>query len=132
MPLVLYCLSCEQRSTRAQLRPECAEAVFRQELEADEDLRLNIVVYKKCLADKKTFCPHVPPGNARARDCLVAARNEEGFSSACRCGLGAAALGLQEMFEVAGGVGSGCLQAQRGAGQRAGGPHAVDGLGACV
>ncbi|WIA10935.1 hypothetical protein OEZ85_011100 [Tetradesmus obliquus] len=72
------------RSTRAQLRPECAEAVFRQELEADEDLRLNIVVYKKCLADKKTFCPHVPPGNARARDCLVAARNEEGFSSACR------------------------------------------------
>eukprot|EP00882_Tetradesmus_deserticola_P009845 GHRQ01010403.1.p1 GENE.GHRQ01010403.1~~GHRQ01010403.1.p1 ORF type:complete len:576 (+),score=223.19 GHRQ01010403.1:287-2014(+) len=72
------------RSTRAQLKSECAEAVFRQELEADEDLRLNIVVYRKCLSDKKRFCPDVAPGSSRARDCLVSARHEDGFSPACR------------------------------------------------
>lgn len=81
---MLVLLPCLQREARAKLKPECAEAVFSQELEADEDIRLNVKLFQKCLNDKKRFCPDVQPGNAKARDCLVAARNEQGFSAACR------------------------------------------------
>jgi Golgi apparatus protein 1 len=66
------------------LAPECRSEVFRHELEADDDIRLNVPLFQKCLADKKQFCPDVPPGNAKARDCLVQHRSEPGFSAPCR------------------------------------------------
>lgn len=65
--------------------------MFAQEAEADEDIRLNVRLFHKCLADKRRFCPDVAPGNAAARSCLLDARNEPGFSAACRCGRPAAA-----------------------------------------
>jgi Cysteine rich repeat len=75
-----------QRQNRAQLSWECAEEVFRQQLEADDDIRLNIRLFQKCLGDKKRFCADVQPGHAAARDCLVASRDMQGFTAPCRCG----------------------------------------------
>eukprot|EP00879_Flechtneria_rotunda_P002629 GHRR01002831.1.p1 GENE.GHRR01002831.1~~GHRR01002831.1.p1 ORF type:complete len:772 (+),score=213.92 GHRR01002831.1:193-2316(+) len=72
------------RDNPAQLSWECAEEVFRQQLEADDDIRLNVRLFKKCLGDKKRFCSDVEPGHAAARDCLVENRNEKGFTQACR------------------------------------------------
>lgn len=64
---------------------ECAEQLFKQELEADDDIRLSVRLYQRCLADKKRFCADVDPGHAEAKDCLIDHRNDEGFSAACRC-----------------------------------------------
>ncbi|KAF8068300.1 hypothetical protein HT031_001987 [Scenedesmus sp. PABB004] len=73
-----------QRQNRPSLSWECAEEVFRQQLEADDDIRLNVRLFQKCLADKKRFCADVQPGNAAARDCLVEHRNDRAFTPACR------------------------------------------------
>lgn len=66
------------------LNPECAQEVFRQQREADDDIRLNVPLFQKCLADKKQFCADVQPGHAAVRDCLVEHRDEPGFSPGCR------------------------------------------------
>eukprot|EP00878_Enallax_costatus_P020866 GHUV01022075.1.p1 GENE.GHUV01022075.1~~GHUV01022075.1.p1 ORF type:complete len:715 (+),score=210.45 GHUV01022075.1:1362-3506(+) len=63
---------------------ECAVEVFNQQLEADDDIRLNVRLFQKCLGDKKRFCQDVQPGHAAARDCLVAYRNDPTFTPACR------------------------------------------------
>lgn len=78
---VIHCL---QHKHKDSLNPECAQEVFRQQLEADQDIRLNVPLFQKCLADKKHFCADVAPGHAAVRDCLVDHRNEPGFSSSCR------------------------------------------------
>jgi hypothetical protein len=74
-----------QAKHKDKLNPECGQEVFRQQLEADDDIRLNIPLFQKCLADKKQFCPDVQPGHAAVRDCLVEHRQEPGFSQPCRC-----------------------------------------------
>jgi hypothetical protein len=73
-----------QRDNRDKLSPACGEEVFRQALEAEDDLRLNVRLFQKCLPDKKVFCPDVSPSHSAARDCLVDHRLEAGFSSPCR------------------------------------------------
>lgn len=67
-----------------KLNPECGQEVFRQQLEADDDIRLNRPLFQKCLADKKQYCADVAPGHAAVRDCLVEHRGEPGFSQPCR------------------------------------------------
>jgi hypothetical protein len=67
-----------------KLNPECGQEVFRQQLEADDDIRLNRPLFEKCLADKKQYCGDVAPGHAAVRDCLVQHRGQPGFSQPCR------------------------------------------------
>ena len=74
-----------QRDNHLKLEWDCGEALFRQEQEADDDVRLSVRLYARCLKDKRRFCADVPPGHAAARDCLVAKRDDEGFSEGCRC-----------------------------------------------
>nr|QOL01068.1 putative extracellular protein CSOL_002 [Pseudococcomyxa simplex] len=80
--------SGEVQECLAKHRPllswDCQEQLFRQEVENAEDLRLSIKLFHACLADKKTFCADVPPGNARAKECLEDNREQPGFSPACK------------------------------------------------
>jgi hypothetical protein len=75
-----------QRDKHLKVGWECAEQLFKQELEADNDIRLSVRLYQRCLKEKKHFCLNVPPGHAAARDCLVNHRNDPGFGGPCRCG----------------------------------------------
>jgi hypothetical protein len=74
-----------QRDNRDKLSPACSEAVFRQQLEAEDDIRLSVRLFQKCLADKRQFCDNVPPTHSAARDCLIHHRYKAGFSAPCRC-----------------------------------------------
>jgi hypothetical protein len=102
-----------QRDQHLKISWECAEQLFKQELEADEDLRLSVRLFQRCLGDKKRFCPDVDPGHAEAKDCLIEHRNDNGFSGPCRCG--------------ARGRARCCLAAQRGLSSRGLAEAAPDG-----
>ncbi|CAK0736969.1 hypothetical protein CVIRNUC_000833 [Coccomyxa viridis] len=71
-------------SHRPLLSWDCQEQLFRQEVENAEDLRLSVRLFRACLADKKKFCADVPPGNARAKECLEDNREKPGFTSQCK------------------------------------------------
>jgi Golgi apparatus protein 1 len=45
---------------------ECQEELFRQEVENAEDMRLSQRLFKKCMGDKKKFCPDVKFGARHA------------------------------------------------------------------
>lgn len=72
------------RSQRPSLSYDCQVQLFRQEEEDSQDLRLSIRLFHKCFNDKIQFCGDVPPGNARAKECLEQHRNEANFSRDCR------------------------------------------------
>ncbi|KAI8465216.1 MAG: hypothetical protein J3K34DRAFT_379960 [Monoraphidium minutum] len=72
------------REKHLQLTWECAEQLFRQELEAGDDLRLSVRLYQRCLPDKKRFCADVEPGQAEAKDCLISHRHDPKFDEGCR------------------------------------------------
>ncbi|CAL5218414.1 g90 [Coccomyxa viridis] len=78
----------EVQECLAEHRPllswDCQEQLFRQEVENAEDLRLSVRLFRACLADKKKFCADVPPGNARAKECLEDNREAPGFSATCK------------------------------------------------
>lgn len=88
-----------QRKQRDKLSPDCESELFRKEVEDADDIRLSVRLFQACLPDKKQFCADVPPGGARASQCLE--EHREKLSEGCRCGLWA--------FVVAG-----CSWAQRG------------------
>eukprot|EP00899_Mesostigma_viride_P006852 jgi/Mesvir1/16168/Mv08435-RA.1 len=77
---VLACM----RSKRWSLSWDCQEELFRMEVENADDLRLDAVLRRACMADKDKFCPEVRPGNARVKDCLEDHRNDPGFSVNCK------------------------------------------------
>ncbi|GBF99737.1 hypothetical protein Rsub_12450 [Raphidocelis subcapitata] len=72
------------RENHMKLNWECAEQLFRAELEGDDDIRLSVRLYGRCLSDKRRFCGDVEPGHSAAKDCLIAHRNDNGFSGKCR------------------------------------------------
>ena len=41
---------------------ECQEELFRQEVENADDLRLSQRLFKKCMGDKRKFCPDIKFG----------------------------------------------------------------------
>eukprot|EP00735_Rhodelphis_limneticus_P009233 TRINITY_DN2626_c0_g1::TRINITY_DN2626_c0_g1_i1::g.25922::m.25922 TRINITY_DN2626_c0_g1::TRINITY_DN2626_c0_g1_i1::g.25922 ORF type:complete len:1031 (+),score=379.43,sp/Q92896/GSLG1_HUMAN/24.97/8e-63,sp/Q92896/GSLG1_HUMAN/22.61/2e-58,sp/Q92896/GSLG1_HUMAN/26.18/7e-54,sp/Q92896/GSLG1_HUMAN/25.39/4e-19,Cys_rich_FGFR/PF00839.12/47,Cys_rich_FGFR/PF00839.12/1.7e-08,Cys_rich_FGFR/PF00839.12/2.1e-11,Cys_rich_FGFR/PF00839.12/2.3e-12,Cys_rich_FGFR/PF00839.12/1.8e-12,Cys_rich_FGFR/PF00839.12/0.011,Cys_rich_ len=49
-----------------------------------EDIRLKYQLNQACLADQKTFCGGVEPGNARMLSCLQSHMEDVTFSSQCR------------------------------------------------
>lgn len=75
------------RDHRGQVSWECQEELFRQEVENADDVRLSLKLIQACMADKKTFCNDVKPGNARVKDCLEEHRNEPNFSAECKAQL---------------------------------------------
>eukprot|EP00898_Chlorokybus_atmophyticus_P002052 jgi/Chlat1/2848/Chrsp194S08770 len=72
------------RDNRASLTWECQEELFRQEVEDADDIRLDAKLRKACMVDKNKFCPDVPPGDARVKNCLEDHREDPGFSVACK------------------------------------------------
>eukprot|EP00884_Botryococcus_braunii_P009911 jgi/Botrbrau1/18921/Bobra.177_2s0075.1 len=72
------------RDRPAKLSWECQEELFRQEVENADNIMLNYRLMRKCMGDKKKFCPDVEPGNARVKDCLEENRNKEDFSPECK------------------------------------------------
>lgn len=72
------------RDKRLKLSWHCEEELFRQEMEDADDIRLSVRLFRKCLKDKKKFCPDIAPGNAAAKECLEEHREEEGFTQGCR------------------------------------------------
>ncbi|CAI7795594.1 unnamed protein product [Closterium sp. NIES-54] len=72
------------RQQRTSLSWDCMSELFRQEVEGSGDIRLNVRLFKACLQDKRRFCPDVPPGDARVKDCLEEHRLEEDFSKGCK------------------------------------------------
>eukprot|EP00884_Botryococcus_braunii_P009910 jgi/Botrbrau1/18920/Bobra.177_2s0074.1 len=68
------------RDQQAKLSWECQEELFRQEVENADNIMLSYRLMRKCMGDKKKFCPDVEPGNARVKDCLEENRNKEDFS----------------------------------------------------
>ncbi|KAK9867536.1 hypothetical protein WJX84_008718 [Apatococcus fuscideae] len=68
----------------ALLSWDCQEQLFRQQMENADDLRLSVRLFRKCLPDKKKFCKDVPPGNARAKECLEDHREDPGFQPECK------------------------------------------------
>lgn len=51
-----------QRDRREKVSWDCQEELFRQEIENADDIRLSVQLLRKCMQDKKTFCPSVKPG----------------------------------------------------------------------
>lgn len=72
------------RERRSGLSYDCQAELFRQDQEDSEDLRLSVRLFHKCLNDKIKFCGDVPPGNARAKECLEQHREDADFSKACK------------------------------------------------
>ncbi|CAI5958736.1 unnamed protein product, partial [Closterium sp. NIES-64] len=72
------------RQQRTGLSWDCMSELFRQEVEGSGDIRLNVRLFKACLQDKRRFCPDVPPGDARVKDCLEEHRLEADFSKGCK------------------------------------------------
>eukprot|EP00884_Botryococcus_braunii_P009907 jgi/Botrbrau1/18918/Bobra.177_2s0072.2 len=72
------------RDQQAKLSWECQGELFRQEVENADNIMLSYRLMRKCMGDKKKFCPDVEPGNARVKDCLEEKRNKEGFSPECK------------------------------------------------
>eukprot|EP00884_Botryococcus_braunii_P009912 jgi/Botrbrau1/18922/Bobra.177_2s0076.1 len=72
------------RDKQAKLSWECQEELFRQEVENADNIMLNYRLMRKCMGDKKKFCPKIEAGNARVKDCLEENRNKEDFSPECK------------------------------------------------
>lgn len=70
-----------------QIQYDCKAALFRMDMENADDIRLNTVLFKACLNDKRMFCPNVFPGNGRAEICLEEHMATPGFTAECRCAL---------------------------------------------
>lgn len=58
-----------QREKNAMVSWECQEELFRQEVENADNLLLNYRLMRKCMGDKKKFCPDVQPGLPFCRNC---------------------------------------------------------------
>mmetsp|Transcript_65397 Transcript_65397/g.206659 ORF Transcript_65397/g.206659 Transcript_65397/m.206659 type:complete len:905 (-) Transcript_65397:279-2993(-) len=78
--LVQACL----REKHFHITWECEAELFRQEIEDADDVRLNIVLLRACMGDKKKFCPEIAPGHHQVKDCLEENRGKDGFSSECK------------------------------------------------
>eukprot|EP00271_Cylindrocystis_brebissonii_P019065 TRINITY_DN562_c0_g3_i1.p1 TRINITY_DN562_c0_g3~~TRINITY_DN562_c0_g3_i1.p1 ORF type:complete len:1830 (+),score=464.44 TRINITY_DN562_c0_g3_i1:323-5812(+) len=72
------------RGQRERLGWDCQAELFRQEVENADDIRLNVRLFKACLADKRQFCADVIPGDARVKDCLEDHHEDPAFSPGCR------------------------------------------------
>lgn len=55
-------MRCAQRENRHNLKWECQEDLFRQDVQNEGDMRLSISLLRSCMADKQTFCAHVEFG----------------------------------------------------------------------
>ena len=51
-----------QRDNQHKLKWECQEDLFRQDVQNADDIRLSVVLLRTCMADKQTYCTHVPYG----------------------------------------------------------------------
>ena len=67
-----------------QVRPHCRQEVFRADVEAADDARLNWRLFKACEADAATFCSSREYGTPEFQRCLEAHRYRSGFSNNCR------------------------------------------------
>lgn len=70
-----------------KLSAGCKDLVIRVEKNEKYDVRLNAMIRKFCIDERKAFCGKVPPGGARALICLNVHKNNPGFGEACRTSL---------------------------------------------
>jgi len=70
----------------AQVSYDCRTALFRMDMENADDIRLNTVLFKACLPDKRKFCPDVFPGNGRVEICLEEHMDKPDFTEECKYG----------------------------------------------
>lgn len=61
LPGIMHAQDC-LRDKAVSVSWECQEELFRQEVENADDLRLSQRLFKKCMGDKKKFCPDVKFG----------------------------------------------------------------------
>eukprot|EP00850_Spirogloea_muscicola_P014522 SM000105S13867 [mRNA] locus=s105:179263:185692:- [translate_table: standard] len=72
------------REHRTKLDWNCRDALFRQEQENADDIRLDVRLFRACLNDKRKFCNDVTPGDARVKDCLESHRLDPDFTTSCK------------------------------------------------
>jgi hypothetical protein len=68
-----------------QARPTCRQELFRYDVEAADDLRLNVRLFQACTEELHTFCGEFSPGSAAAGNCLEESRIHPIFGDSCRC-----------------------------------------------
>eukprot|EP01025_Chloroclados_australasicus_P047088 TRINITY_DN5227_c0_g2_i3.p1 TRINITY_DN5227_c0_g2~~TRINITY_DN5227_c0_g2_i3.p1 ORF type:complete len:747 (-),score=90.56 TRINITY_DN5227_c0_g2_i3:695-2935(-) len=71
------------RKNLSQVSEKCKKQLERQDIEDANDLRLQLPVYRACLADKQKFCKDIPAGEGRALQCLMENHMKKGFSQEC-------------------------------------------------
>lgn len=67
-----------------QLNFGCAASLFRQEVTAAGDIRLQVHAADACEVELSTFCSGVRPDNDEALLCLEDYRHSDGFSADCK------------------------------------------------
>ncbi len=66
MCVCVYVCMSTQRDQRPRLSMLCEEALYRQERENADDIRLSVRLFVNCKEDKKRFCADVEPGGCEA------------------------------------------------------------------
>ena len=69
------CHAC--RDKRARLSQECADEIFRTQLQGAQDYRTDPKLHAACEPDAKQICPNVKAEEGAIQDCLVS------FSGCC-------------------------------------------------
>lgn len=59
------------RDEKARLSKECAEEIFKTQVEGAQDYRTDADLHVACEPDAKLICKDVKPGEGRVQDCLV-------------------------------------------------------------
>jgi golgi apparatus protein 1 len=68
-----------------QARPTCRQELFRYDVEAADDLRLNVRLFNACKLELSKFCEGQSPGSAAGHSCLEQNRHDANFGDECRC-----------------------------------------------
>ena len=78
-------LGCEVRAAcYVQVHPPCKRELFRSDVEAAGDLRLQRSLHRACTAELAAFCADAPFSEGRAQLCLERHRFAPRFRAACR------------------------------------------------
>eukprot|EP00878_Enallax_costatus_P015261 GHUV01015979.1.p1 GENE.GHUV01015979.1~~GHUV01015979.1.p1 ORF type:complete len:801 (+),score=251.73 GHUV01015979.1:135-2405(+) len=72
---VIACL----RDIRDKLKPECKKQVFKVQLDASYDYRVDQTLHEACRKDAETLCPGVKLGGGRIQECLKKQRLKLGW-----------------------------------------------------
>ena len=71
-------------SVAVQVTVTCARELFRADVEAADDLSLQVVLHDKCALELERFCTDVTMHNGKAQLCLERHRFRPEFRSSCR------------------------------------------------